>query len=842
MAIPKLIDAQRDFSAGELDRNTKRADEISVMKAGARQMSNWRILSSKALQNRPGRSALFKAIGRVEEISMPNGNVFFINFAAGTLKIFNAAGTQVFTSSVKGDGTTALPWTAPTLGSITYAIIGLSIYIAYADGAPNNVPQILAWDGVSQTSTWTLSTYAESVTPGGQKRTAFYRIAPGSITLQPSATSGSVTITFSSPVLTAGMVGTNLEFCGRQLQITGVSSGTVGTAIVLEPLPPGQTIVTTGNVGTFNIGDLVIGSISGAQGIVTSTPTTQVLNCHGQVGPFSVGDTLTGAPSGATGTITYWNNTINYGTVSLSSGTLFAVADVVTDSTPPNNGHHATVGTVTTGALNVQLLPTSSGLVNAFTTSDNIVGPSASGKVSTVTTTTPQPVSIWTQEVMNAYWGYPSSMFADQNRLGLCNIPSVPSGIIWSAIGLPLDLYTGALAGQSIFELAPDQSQVLYVVAGMESSEFVFTDRAVYYIPITAANPLEPGSVAFNKLSDFGCLPNVQPRRAEQSIVYIKAGGSVVGAVQAPGAYYRPYVIDNISEMHSHLFVGLNPIAIAIPSGPTQFPESYLYIALAGGGIVFGHYAMRQGLIEPGPEGKPAIGWLPWSGAGTATWVAARQGDVIFTASYGGNSVVEKLDNNQYLDGALAVNALPAPFTPPGGKGPLFNFPGPNSTVTLIDQGTRFMGTYAVDANGFIVPQFSGGENLTSAQLVAGQPWTAMLEPWVPGAMPGQSGRQRTLKRRVSHMAINVSMSTGFVMARLFAGPLTPISPSLGTIMNIRRVETWNQGDDPTQPPPQREEVQRWRPVGRAFDPRVAVIKDTPGPLLLHEFGLEVTI
>jgi hypothetical protein len=295
--------------------------------------------------------------------------------------------------------------------------------------------------------------------------------------------------------------------------------------------------------------------------------------------------------------------------------------------------------------------------------------------------------------------------------------------------------------------------------------------------------------------------------------------------------------------MHSHLVTGLNPIVIAIPSGPAQFAELYIYIGLAGGTCVVGRYAMRQGLIEPGPDNKPAIGWLPWSGAGTVQWIAARQSDVIFTTAYSGAVIAEKLDDTQYLDGALLVNNLPVPFTPPGGKGPLYNFPGPNSTVFLIDLGTRFMGIYNVDGNGFLIPQFSGGENLSSSQLVAGQAWTAILEPFTPEATPsGQSMQQRMRKRRISRMAVYVTSSTGFVMARLFSGPLTPTSPTLGTIMNIRRVETWNQDDDPTQPPPLREEAERWRPIGRAFDPRVAVIKDTPGSLLVHEVGIEVTI
>jgi hypothetical protein len=334
----------------------------------------------------------------------------------------------------------------------------------------------------------------------------------------------------------------------------------------------------------------------------------------------------------------------------------------------------------------------------------------------------------------------------------------------------------------------------------------------------------------------------VQPRRAEQSIIFMRAGSGQVSAVQVPGAYYRPNIIDNISELHAHLFTTSNAVAIAIPSATTQFEELYIYVLLANGSLVVGKYAMRQGLIEPGPEGKPHVGWVPWSGVGVVQWIAALQDEVTFTSFYAGIGTVEKLDNTQYLDGALFVNNLPAPFAPPGGKGPLYVLPGPNTSVFVIDLGTRIMGFYGIDANGFLIPQFTGGENLSSSQLVAGQPWTATLEPFAPDMQPGQANKQRMIKRRVSHMSVYVSNSTGFTMSRLFAGPLRPGSPALGAIMNTRRVQPWNQGDDPTQAPPLREEVQRWRPIGRAFDPRVTVSKDTPGSLLVHEVGLEITI
>jgi hypothetical protein len=850
MAIPKLLGAQIDFSHGELDTSVKRSENIN--KLGGRQMSNWRILASKAFQNRSGRSALFLAAGRTEELSMPGGAIFFINFGAASISVFNSAGAQVFTATtihrIPTDAGFAIPWTALTVGGIVWAQIGKAIYIAYPDGAPNNVPQVLSFDGVS---TWMLTPYLETVEYSGQKRTPFYRISPPNTTLLPSATTGNINITFSTAILNPSMVGTRLEFCGRQLTITSVTNATTGTATVNEPLPPGETLNYTTLNGQINIGDVVIGSVTGATGIVTTSTFSQTLlfaRSFGYVNPASgIGDTLTGGTSTTTGIVTgssYYFDGSTYriwNTVSVTGGTGFINGENVTGSngTFANNG----VTTSSTTTITVQLIPVgSSDNVIQFSGSENVVGPSGSFALTGHSIVAPQAVAIWDDEVMNAFRGYPASVFADQSRLGFTNFPSVPAGLAWSAIGLPYDLLVAALPDNAIFELAPDNSQVFYVVAGMESSEFVFTDRAVYHIPISAAIPLAPGNVAFNKLSDYGCFPNVQPRRAEQSIIYIKAGGTMIGAVQTPGAYYRPHIVDNISELHSHLFTNLNPIAIAIPSGPAQFEETYIYITERFGSVVVGRYAMRQGLIEPGPEGKPAIGWLPWSGAGSVEWVAARQSDVIFTSQYGGVSVVERLDETQYLDGAVFVNNLPPALTPPGGKGPLWNFPGPNTTVTLIDLGTRFMDTYAVDANGFIIPRFIGGENLASLQLVAGQPWTAIFEPFTPEAPPGQSQHQRMLKRRVSYLAVRVTNSTGFVMARLFAGPITPSSPALGTIINQRRVPAYNQGEDPTQAAPQREEARRWRPVGRAFDPRIAVIKDTPGPLMINEIGMEVTI
>jgi hypothetical protein len=843
MPIPKITGAQRDFSAGELDVEMKRADDNPVMKTGARQMLNWRILNSRAVKQRPGKIALFTELGpRVEPILMKPGQLFYIVFGAGLLRVYNAIGANVFSTATFSSGSN-ITWTQATVGAITYAISGLNIYIFYADNAPDNRPQLLTWDGISQNSAWTISAWLESISAGGQKRTLFYRISPPSVAMLPSAVRGAISITFSAAVLVAGMIGARLRYAGRQLQITGVSSGASGTAQVVEPLPPSQTLTLSSSTGFYNIGDVVRGGTSGAEGIVATTPNQQIDLFGTPVGVLNVGQAVTGAPSTATATII----AINYGglggvasiTLSLTTATLFATGDVVSDG----GGNSVTLTSIGGSNFIVQLIPSSGNNIAVFV-NEIIAGPSGSGVISGTAVGLPQAIAVWDEEVMNTYRGYPSSVFFDQNRLGLCNFPDVPSALAWSGQGSPNDFYVGALPQNAIFNLAPGNVQVQFVVPGMESSEFVFCDAKIFYIPITQQIPLVPGSVEFNELAAHGSLAGVQPRRAEQSIVYMKAGGGSVGAVQAPGSYYRPYIIDSLSELHGHLFTPSQAVAIAIPSAAAQFEENYIYVSLKNGGLVVGHYQMKQGLIEAGPDGKPKIGWSPWNSNGNTVWAAALQDSVIFltgynvgTASFG---LVEKLDANQYLDAAVAVNSLPAAFAPPGGKGPLFSFAG--ALVTLMDQGQRMMGVYQVDVNGFIVPQRFGGENLAAPTLVAGQAWTSVLEPFVADAPPGQDVGQRMFKRRVARFAAYVSNSTGFLMARLFSGPLTRTSPALGTIMNTYRVTAWNQDDDATKPPPLREEAQRSRPLGRAFDPRVAIIKDTPGPLTIHEIGTKVTI
>jgi hypothetical protein len=923
MPIAKVVTAQRDFSAGELDIAAKRADESPIFKAGARQMRNWRILNTKGIANRPGRSALALEGPRVDQVVMTPGNTFFLAFGAGYLRVYDSTFTKRFDSA---SVPFAAPWTNATVSTVIWDVYRFAVYITFTGMRP----LILTWDGVSQTSTWTLQSYVEDLQSSGQKRTIFYRLSPLGITLQPTPPAGgsvnSLTITNAGvftqvPAVTIGSPGigvtatatATLKVATAAVSGAGIIAGPNGN--VLFSLPNGILILATVSgtavtavVSISNAGSLSAGStpanpvtatgISAGNAMLvapTFTLTWQLATLaltnsggSGYTSAPAVSFTPSGGTAAATATISAVGS-LNT-TLTFSAGMQLTQAAIGTRIRYCNRQiliTGVTSSTVATGLIEEQLYSSAiysttnnSNFNLFFSIGTEIIGQTSGAKaivvaisanglqmtVQFITGTTfiipeivvgtgnslnltvavavqqaPQAVTDWDEEVMNAYRGYPLSCFVDQGRLGFCDFPALPGLIGWSALGDFTDLYTdanNAAPTNAIQELVPGKSRVMYVVPGAEGSEFVFCDNALYYIPINQTTPLQPGSVAFNTLSNDGAA-QVKPQRAQQSVIFVSAGNLQLKAVQPVGAYTRPYLIDDITELRSHLLI--NPVAIAIPGGSTQFEERYIYVTNGDGSLMVGKYNLANGLIDP-----KTIGWLPWSGNGTVLWASAWRGSpsVLLGSTYAPNGIpsimlIETIDNTQFLDAAIFYNAVPASMTAPGGKGPLWWLA--SGAVDLMDNG-RMMGTYQIDANGNLVPQNNAGENFTSATLSCGQAWTATLEPFVPAVQPGQDVNQRLRKRRIQRHELYVQNSTGFTMVRFFGGPVTRTSPAIGTVMKVRRIPAWNQDDDPTQPPPLREQSYSDRPTGRLHDPRVGIIKDTPGSLTILEEDLEVSV
>lgn len=717
MSLAKQVFRQRDFSAGEIDEHGKRRDDSEMMRAGGRQMSNKRILATGALDQRPGRKALFAQDGRTDEVKLTNSVIYRLCFGAGTLIVRDSAGTILLNSG-------SHPWTITTASKIVWDLFDEVVIICFPLMRPITLTHAA---GV-----WTEGVYTARVMPDGQKRVPFHRFAARGITLTPGGITGTVSIVFSAPVMTtAAWVGTYIRYNGRQMEIATRTDSQNGTAIVREKLFFGSTLTFGSDpADQFSIGDVVEGGETATKGEVAS---------------FS-GNTMTVAR--------------------LTHKTFRSAGENI-------NGPH--------GALEA-------------TSSNNTVSPPA--------------LATWDEEVMNDMRGWPRSVSVDQNRIILTDFQAIPRGIAWSAIDLYDDLYPGALGEHAIFELVPGAVRVFHVMPGAD--EFVFTSGGIFYIPITEANPLMPGSIAFRQIT-WDPVSIIRPAVMSEGVLFIPAGRDKVVAIRATGQTAKPYVPAEISEFHSHLLTG--PVALVASSGVPAFPDRCVMVLNGDGTVAVGRF----------DAGKEWVGWLPWlSGAGgDCEWISASANSILLTTRYTINAVerriAEAVDAVAMLDCEIEYNNPPAALDGGGALGPLWF--AANGIVHLME-GTRPLDTRAVDANGFLVPV--EGEDL-SGDIIAGFAWTEIFEPFVPHAAEGRSGKQTLRKRKFGKIAVTATHATGFVCAN-------------------RRVPAWRTGDSRDDPPLLREETRFFKKAGRALDPRVDLLKDVPGPMRLIEFGGEITV
>jgi hypothetical protein len=446
-----------------------------------------------------------------------------------------------------------------------------------------------------------------------------------------------------------------------------------------------------------------------------------------------------------------------------------------------------------------------------FVAGENLITGAGTIAIDATSSAPPQAVALWDEEVINNFRGWPGSVSADQGRLTFCDLPSIPNGIIWSAIGAPDDIHIGALPQEGFFELAPKKCRVYHVVGtgNAAGDQLILSDTEVWFIPISQSNPLKPGSVTFLSITNEPSS-QVRPAVTPEAVLYVNAGLKRIIAIVGTGQQTRPYMAKDVSSQHEHLFK--SPIAIAVSNGEGTFPERYAYVLNADGSMAVGRYEISNDFI----------GWVPWTSNGIPGWISVLGATILITNDYG---VIETLEDAIFLDGAVLVNNVPVGMTPPLGKGPHWWLP--NGTVLDLMDSDMPRGTRAIDNNGFLTP--NEGDDLSSPTLLAGFRYEPVLEPFVPEQEPGQSVKQRMRPRRIARIAVAAQEHTGYLIEGL-------------NVQAFKRIAAYRVTDNPNIVPPRREDVQLTRPLGRQYDPRWQLRKDSPGPIRISEITQEVTV
>lgn len=720
--VPDII--QTDFGGGQINPSGKRRDSLEFVKTGAKQMANFRVEAIGTLVNRPVKRPQFGAPGsRTEYIRMQTGHEFLINFGAGgLLTIYSLDGT----SFVQNGG---YDWgSAPDSVSFCVALFDVVICGPSASNPGHNFqPQIARWDPFALT--WTFLPY-NFRTINFQVQEPFYRFSVPGATMSYDNYTGNVNLTCSVPYFDSSMVGTRLSIVGQQVTIVSITSATQAVVNVAYRLPD-TVYIAVQDARPFQ------------KGMICELRDQDLKMEVGYAGTGS------GFVIGANAGIPFEAYTVAGVMLSNLICDIFQFIYQPYDPTTNPTGPDALVSPIGSSRI------------------ANFPAPAGPGL----------PTVEWTEEFMNTKRGWPGACAYTAGRLAFYSFPQQQEAILWSATGASDVCWVDSVAAQNqseagaapdsaILEFEASRSAIINLVEWGDI--FVFTDRGIFFIPVSQTTPLAPGNVEFRRFSNDGVSP-IRPVSTQDAIVYINTGLNRCSVVRATGSLTRPYISDDVSESHAPLFTG--PVALSIATGDGLYPERHVYVVNADGTIVVGKFTQQRTLI----------GWVPWTTPqGPTMWVTNAGPKVWFTSQYvnanGTAYVVELEDDTIYLDGAAFLNA-PAPGMANGSLGPLWHFAGQTVTVcdsqgllpsgpgvgpAVLDYGER-----QVDNTGNIVFLPTDGAWSGSITVYAGT-WSPLIyEPFLfppkeGAANPGARGKRRKFQRGI----ITVQHSNGFCFGK----------------------------------------------------------------------------
>jgi len=220
---------QTNFQAGELDPNFHARSDLQAYDEGGKQVRNFYLMLTGGVMRRPGTTYLndLGAQSRLQGFAFSGDQRYLIAFQSGGAKVYSTAGVLLTTL-------TGAPWGVDDIYELNVASAGDIIIVCHPDYKTQQITRTGA-------STFTLADFefdGDSTTGGVRHVRPFFKYADTDVTLQPSSTAGSITLTASAAVWESDHVGTIVEFTDEDdtsvlIEITGYTSSTVVSGNIL---------------------------------------------------------------------------------------------------------------------------------------------------------------------------------------------------------------------------------------------------------------------------------------------------------------------------------------------------------------------------------------------------------------------------------------------------------------------------------------------------------------------------------------------------------------------------------------------------------------------------------
>jgi|JI9StandDraft_2_1071091.scaffolds.fasta_scaffold02066_13 hypothetical protein len=289
---------QNAFTTGEVGPEFLQRAEEELQNESAQALRNVIIANAGGIRRRPGSVPKAKNTNgvkrRIEMFDLVGDEIRGLVMTDGQLDIYETDGTL--------EDTLVAPWGEADIDDIVH-VNGDNRFYFFGDFFPQ---QLTYTNGV-----WTLADIDFESSIGSTISQPYWRFsATKGISLTPSALTGSITLTSSDDLFEAGHVGTRFRYIGNEILITAVTNATTATGTVITALYPTIDVTVASSAG-FQVGEVVTGDTSGAEGVISSIPDgtslivtlsfgyTYFADTETLDGP-SASTTVSGAPSAAT--------------------------------------------------------------------------------------------------------------------------------------------------------------------------------------------------------------------------------------------------------------------------------------------------------------------------------------------------------------------------------------------------------------------------------------------------------------------------------------------------------------------------------------------------------------
>ena len=219
--MPRIPTIKTTFTSGEVSSDLLGRGDLNAYDNGALKLRNVFIQPTGGIIRRAGLRYVDTALGKGRMMA------FEFNSEQTYLLVLTHLKLSIYAGDVL-EVTLDAPWVENDIQQLAWTQSADTLLLTHPDYPPRRL--IRSGLGIWSIVGW------EFYNDAGRLCQPMYKFAGGAVTITPSATTGTITLTTSASVFEMGHIGTRLRIGDKEVQITNVASPTVVSASVIQTL------------------------------------------------------------------------------------------------------------------------------------------------------------------------------------------------------------------------------------------------------------------------------------------------------------------------------------------------------------------------------------------------------------------------------------------------------------------------------------------------------------------------------------------------------------------------------------------------------------------------------